>query len=76
MYNKSTLCDLAVGEKARVGELCMRGSLRRRLMELGVQKGKQIQCAFKSPLGRPAAYYVGGSLIALRESDAREIYLL
>ena len=44
-----------------------------RLTDLGVIPGACIVWLFSAPCGEPTAYYVGGAVIALRKSEARNI---
>ena len=46
------------------------GSLKRRLLDLGIIKGTKIIPVLKSPSGDPTAFEVRGTLIALRKEDA------
>lgn len=48
-------------------------NIKRRLLDLGLIEGTTIIPVFKSPLGDPTAFYVRGSLIALRKNDINEI---
>jgi Fe2+ transport system protein FeoA len=42
-------------------------------MDLGILPGTRIEVEMRSPLGDPVAYRVRGSVIALRNKQAREI---
>ena len=68
-----TLDQLQPGSTARVVALSSTGLNRRRMMDLGILPGTEIAVGFTSPMGNPTAYQVRGSLIALRQSQAREI---
>jgi DtxR family Mn-dependent transcriptional regulator len=46
------------------------GSQRRRLLDLGIVRGTEIEAAFGSAAGDPVAYQVRGALIALRREQA------
>lgn len=67
-----TLADLRPGERARVVGLspACQGSQRRRLLDLGVVRGTEIEAALRSAAGDPVAYRVRGALIALRREQA------
>lgn len=71
-----TLYDLPLGGRARIGRLRMEGAMGRRLSELGFLPGCEVACLLKSPLGEPRAYWICGTLIALRGRDARLIELM
>lgn len=67
------LSGLKEGENAHVQKLLSKGSMRRRLQDLGLVEGTQIFCTQKSPFGDPTAYAVRGAIIALRQEDAQQI---
>lgn len=69
------LSALQPGESAEVVQIsrAFRSSERRRLMDLGILPGTQIQAAFRSPGGDPTAYLVRETLIALRQDQANLI---
>jgi DtxR family Mn-dependent transcriptional regulator len=68
-----TLADLEPGERGRVTALspACRGSQRRRLLDLGVVRGTEIEATLASAAGDPIAYMIRGALIALRREQAR-----
>lgn len=66
-----TLCDMNEGEQATVQQLCLTGSIRRRLQDLGLIEGTTVVCCKKAPSGSPIAYWFRGTVIALRDADAR-----
>ena len=68
-----TLKDLVVGEKVRVAEIETAGSMRRRLQDIGMIPGTEVECLHKSPPGDPVAYLVRGAVIALRSEDSVNI---
>lgn len=70
-----TLNMLPVGSKAKVKSLKASGLEHRRLLDLGIVEGTQIEAVLKSPLGDPTAYSIRGALIALRNEDAAKIEL-
>lgn len=64
------LCDLKNGQKAQVVALQPNGKLRRRLLDIGLIAGTNVECLGHSPLGDPAAYLIRGTVIAIRSADA------
>lgn len=70
MKSNTSLGALREGERARVTELRAQDGMRRRLLDLGLTPGTQVECELKSPSGDPAAYRIRGALIALRRRDA------
>ena len=68
-----TLDELRPGETGVIETLTVTGANRRRLMDLGMLPGTRIEIEMKSPLGDPVAYRVRGSVIAIRNDQARQI---
>ena len=64
---------LPVGGKAKVNALIVKGSERRRMLDLGLVSGTEIEAVQKSPAGDPVAYLIRGAVIALRNEDAGKI---
>jgi DtxR family Mn-dependent transcriptional regulator len=69
------LTNLKTGEGARVVGLSprIRGTERRRLMDLGILPGTHIEVEMVSAGSDPIAYRVRGAVIALRKSQAEKI---
>ncbi len=70
-----TLAQLHQGECAVVEKLTANTSIRRRLQDIGFIPGTNVECINKSPLGDPAAYFIRGSVIALRMEDSTTIWI-
>ena len=68
-----TLDALRVGERGIVTSLLAEGSMRRRMIDLGIVENTVIECVGKSPAGDPAAYLLRGAVIAIRAKDARGV---
>ena len=66
MNDIQPLTNLQCGQTARVGKLTLQGSMRRRLQDIGLIEGTQVECVQKSPAGDPVAYLIRGAVIALR----------
>ena len=73
MIQIDSLANLQVGERARVASLLSRGSMRRRLQDIGLIEGTEVECVQKSPAGDPVAYRIRGALSALRSEDSSNI---
>jgi len=71
------LADLDTGSTAEVVRLddACQGYSRRRLMDLGFTEGAHITPALSTFAGDPRAYRVRGTLIALRRSQSRQVYV-
>lgn len=71
----STLNNLEIGTTGIIEKLNTYGNERRRLLDLGLVKNTKIEALYKSPTGDPVAYDVRGSVIALRNQDAKKIII-
>lgn len=69
------LAELATGASAVIHSLspACTGAERRRLLDLGLVPGTPVRCEFTSPFGSPRAYFLRGSLVALRREQAERI---
>jgi len=68
--NFSSLADLTVGTKCKISSIELDGLLRRRVLDLGMIPGTQVECIRRSPAGDPIAFRVRNTTIALRSDDA------
>ena len=67
------LNDLKINQKGKIEEITNNGTIKRRLLDLGLVKGTQIIPVLVSPSKDPRAFLVRGSIIAIREEDAQNI---
>lgn len=75
MPRRITLSELEAGEKGVVSGLLSHGAIRRRLLDIGLTEGAEVECIGRSPAGDPTAYLIRGAVIAIRSEDAREIVI-
>lgn len=68
-----SLNQLPIGKKAKVSALTSDGTTRRRMLDLGVVDGTEIEPLYKSPSGNPVAYLIRGAVIALRSDVSEKI---
>ena len=68
-----TLKDVAVGDKAIVKRLSGEGTLKRRIMDMGVTKGVEIFVRKVAPFGDPIEVTVRGYELSLRKAEAENI---
>ena len=61
------------GQRARIKEITATGSIRRRLLDIGLVEGTEIKCVGKSPAGDPAAFSIRGAVIAIRSEDSSNV---
>ena len=72
---KHSLADLPTGERCRVSELKSTGVNRRRMLDIGLIPGTEVEAVLKSPSGGVTAYLIRGALIAIRSEDAANIII-
>ena len=70
-----TLNKLPLNKEGIITKLNVNPNLKRRLKDLGLINDTKIKYLFKSPFNDPHAYLIRGSIIALREEDAKKIYI-
>jgi len=73
--NVRSLADLPTGERCHVAGLNSSGSNRRRMLDLGLVPGTEVEAVLKSPSGGVTAYLIRGTLIAIRHEDAVNIII-
>lgn len=69
------LSALNMGEGAYIDRLEGVQHMTHRLAQLGFTPGTRVECELTAPSGDPSAYRVRGALIALRRSDAGQVYV-
>lgn len=73
MPNKQTLEKLSVGGSARIRSVEVKGDMKTRMDDLGLIGDTLVKCVGNSPFGDPKAYYIRGTIIAIRNCDAKLI---
>ena len=68
-----TLKDLKVGETAVVKRLHGEGSVKRRIMDMGLTKGVAVHLRKVAPLGDPMELTVRNYELSIRKSDAEMV---
>lgn len=69
------LFELQSGKKCLIDKITITGSMRRRLLDLGLAPNTKVECVGKSPLGDPKAFLIRGAVIALREETCQKIFI-
>ena len=65
-----TLRDIPVGQSSTVLKIHGEGTLKRRIMDMGITKGTEIQVRKVAPLGDPIEITVRGYELSIRKDDA------
>lgn len=67
---------LKIGGTAKVKRIEACGSIRRRMLDLGLIEDTKVESLHKSPSGDPVAYRIRGAVIALRSEEASKILVM
>ncbi len=67
------LRQLVPGQKALILKINAHGELGRRIRDMGLAPGTQVEVMGKAPLRDPVALRIEGTTIALRNSEADHI---
>ena len=73
MKQEITLDNLKIGNSCKIIELNNEGSIRRRLLDLGLIPGTIITAVLSSPFNDPIAYKIKNATIAIRKNDSKNI---
>lgn len=68
-----TLKDVKIGQTVKVVKLHGEGAVKRRIMDMGITKGVEINVRKVAPLGDPIELTVRGYELSLRKADAEMI---
>lgn len=69
----NTLKQAKVGERVRVVKLHGEGAVKRRIMDMGITKGVEIQVRKVAPLGDPMELNIRGYELSIRKADAEMV---
>lgn len=69
------LATLPVGARAHVADIGRGHPLRRRLLELGFVRGAAVTVVRRAPMGDPVEIALGGTHLALRAEDLRDVWV-
>jgi len=73
--NIYTLNDIKVGSNATVTKIGITGSLKRRLIDMGITPGVNIKIKKVAPLGDPIEINLRGYELSIRRSEALNIFV-
>ena len=75
MSDQKSLSQLSIGESAILGKMTLPEAASMRLQEMGLLPGTSIRLIRRAPLGCPMEFEVAGSRLAIRVSDASNIFV-
>lgn len=67
------LSELKKGETGEIVSVRVSDDIKQRLLDLGFVPGTMVECLGKSPFGEPTAYWIRGTVIALRKEEGEGI---
>ena len=70
------LSELKTGQKAIIVKVAGHGGFRKRIIEMGFIKGKEVQVLLNAPLQDPVKYKIMGYEVSLRHSEAELIEVM
>ena len=73
--NTLTLRDLKPGETGLISNISGEGALKKRLLEMGLTKGKEVKVIKVAPLGDPIEIQIRGYELSLRKKEAELILI-
>lgn len=68
-----SLNNIKPGEHALIKQIINTGSIRRRLLDIGLIENTDVECVGRSPCGDPKAFLIRGAVIAIRSEDCEGI---
>lgn len=71
-----TLFDAKIGDVVTVAKLHGEGPVKRRIMDMGITRGVDVQVRKVAPLGDPLELNVRGYELSIRKADAQLIEIL
>ena len=73
---EKSLQELKPGEVARVVRVSGSGSIQRRILDMGIVKGTEIEVERVAPLGDPIEVKIKGYHLSLRKEEAVNIFVM
>ena len=73
MKYMKTLKEIKVGQSAIIKKIHGDGALKRRIMDMGITKGVEVNIRKVAPLGDPLEITVRGYELSIRKADAELI---
>ncbi len=70
-----SLAELKPGEKGKIVRVRGKGSVHRRIIDMGVVTGTEVEMQRVAPLGDPIEIKVKGYCLTLRKEEASNIFV-
>lgn len=69
------LSELKPAEKGVIVKVIGTGSVRRRMLDMGLVKGAEIVVVRRAPLGDPIEFQLKGYNLSLRKEEAKNVFV-
>lgn len=73
MKNTTTLDKINLNQNYLIEKILLNEQSKRRIYDLGIIENTIIKALYKSPFNDPVAYEIRGTIIAIRNKDAKNI---
>lgn len=73
--SSTILRELRPGQKGKIVKILGSGSIHRRILDMGIIKGAEIEVERVAPLGDPIEVRIKGYHLSLRKEEAANIYV-
>ncbi|KXS44165.1 ferrous iron transport protein A [Methanolobus zinderi] len=70
-----TLDTLMPGDLARITKVRVKGPARRKLFDMGMVAGSEVELIRKAPLGDPLEFRIKGYNLSIRKDEAKQIFV-
>ena len=70
---ETCLNDIKLGSSCIIKKINLDGSIKRRLLDIGLIEGTKVSNVLESPFEDPVAYLIRGAVIAIRSEDSKNI---
>ncbi|MFZ2938310.1 MAG: FeoA family protein [Candidatus Omnitrophota bacterium] len=75
MSQEKVLSDLKPRDKAKVKRIAGHGQLRRKLLDMGLVPGSELEVLRVAPLGDPVEVRIKGYNLSLRKEEAKQVFI-
>lgn len=75
MNNKISLDKINLNEDYLIEDILLDEHIKQRIYDLGLIENTVIKALYKSPFNDPTAYLVRGAVIAIRDNEAKKIFV-
>jgi len=75
MGQVKALSDLKTCSKGKVKQITGSGQLKRKLLDMGIVPGSELEILRVAPLGDPVEIKIKGYNLSLRKEEARQVYV-